>query len=378
MSVRRNSRGKWVTDILYHHTDGRTTRVQKVSPVQTRRACEEYERQVRLSLLDGSFGATRKEVPRLEDFAKDFMAGYVAANNGHREKRSKEGMLRLYLLPVMGRKRLNEIGAREIEGLRGGMLARGLGKKTVNHAVACLSKLLRWADETGELGGARLPRCRLYRTSHTTEFLTFEEAERLLEAAKKLNAEWYAMTLFALRTGLRYGELCEVRWYDLDLPDGKLNVSRAWSTGVLKCTKTGESRTIPLSPATVAMLREHRHLRGELVFCKEDGGRHIHRRYDVALKRICRRAGLRPISAHVLRHTYASHLTMRGVPLKVVQELLGHKSLAMTCRYSHLAPEVRNEAVAVLDLPACNPCATATWERGSGQEKSQKSQGLLA
>src|SRR5882762_7301135 len=68
--------------------------------------------------------------------------------------------------------------------------------------------------------------------------------------------------------------------------------------------------------------------------------------------RACKRAGLRPISWHVLRHTFASHLVMRGVPLKAVQELLGHATIEMTMRYAHLSPDARRDAVGVLDLPA--------------------------
>jgi site-specific recombinase XerD len=70
------------------------------------------------------------------------------------------------------------------------------------------------------------------------------------------------------------------------------------------------------------------------------------------LWRACKKAGLRMIGWHVLRHTFASHLAMRGVPLKAVQELLGHATIEMTMRYAHLAPTVKREAVAQLDLPA--------------------------
>jgi site-specific recombinase XerD len=64
-----------------------------------------------------------------------------------------------------------------------------------------------------------------------------------------------------------------------------------------------------------------------------------------------RRAGLRKIGWHVLRHTFASHLVMKGVPLKTVQELLGHATVEMTMRYAHLSSTVKHDAVAVLDLP---------------------------
>ena len=76
----------------------------------------------------------------------------------------------------------------------------------------------------------------------------------------------------------------------------------------------------------------------------EDTGksyRHLHR--------ICRKAGLRKIGWHVLRHTFASHLAMRGVPLRGIQELLGHASITMTMKYAHLSPDARRDYVQLLD-----------------------------
>jgi site-specific recombinase XerD len=70
------------------------------------------------------------------------------------------------------------------------------------------------------------------------------------------------------------------------------------------------------------------------------------------LWRACKRAGLRRIGWHVLRHTFASHLAMRGKPMKVIQELLGHATMEMTMRYAHLAPAVHRDAVAALDEPS--------------------------
>lgn len=80
------------------------------------------------------------------------------------------------------------------------------------------------------------------------------------------------------------------------------------------------------------------------------------------LWRACRKAGLRPIQWHACRHTFASHLVMRGVPLKAVQELLGHSTIQMTMRYAHLGPEVTRDAVNLLDKPVNGNVAMA---RGS-------------
>ena len=74
--------------------------------------------------------------------------------------------------------------------------------------------------------------------------------------------------------------------------------------------------------------------------------------------RACKRAGLGLAQWHVLRHSFASHLAMRGAPRKVVQELMGHGTIQMTMRYAHLYPEVAREHVMLLDSPSVS--------RGSG------------
>ena len=168
------------------------------------------------------------------------------------------------------------------------------------------------------------------------------------------------MIFLALRTGLRYGELSELRWTDVDLKNGRLMVRRSYSHGHVTTPKSGRQREIPLSDQTVTFLKKHRHLKSDLVFCKDDGERHIHRRRDVALKRCCRYAGLRKIGWHTLRHTFASHLAMKGVSLKSIQELLGHATMEMTMRYAHLSPEVNKTAMATLDDAPSDCKVTAT------------------
>ena len=100
----------------------------------------------------------------------------------------------------------------------------------------------------------------------------------------------------------------------------------------------------------LAALKGHRHLRGKLVFCAADGRMLTKNECKHPLWRACRRAGLRQVGWHMLRHTFASHLVMRGAPLKAVQELLGHASIEMTMRYAHLSPDARKDAVGLLDL----------------------------
>lgn len=79
-----------------------------------------------------------------------------------------------------------------------------------------------------------------------------------------------------------------------------------------------------------------------------------------AIEHACRKAGLRQVGWHALRHTFASHLAMRGAPLKAIQELLGHATIQMTMRYAHLSPDVSREAVRLLDRRGG---VAATWQQ---------------
>jgi len=186
------------------------------------------------------------------------------------------------------------------------------------------------------------------------DFFSFEEAERFLDAA---DPEWRPMFTLALRTGLRIGELRALRWDDVDLVAGRLVVRRCDWRGHLGTPKSGRNRELPLSGDALAALKTQRHLKGELVFCAEGGRAWKENEYKWPMWRACKKAGLRKISWHVLRHTFASHLVMKGVPLKAVQELMGHATIEMTLRYSHLSPEIGAERC------SCSIGMAIPWQR---------------
>jgi len=121
-----------------------------------------------------------------------------------------------------------------------------------------------------------------------------------------------------------------------------------------------------LPASAVDALKGHRHLRGPFVFCQENGQPLTDGLMKLPLQPALRQAGISReqgrIGWHYLRHTYGSHLAMRGVPLKVIQELMGHATIEMTMRYAHLAPEVRESAVQQLDRPVA-PTPRRTGQR---------------
>jgi len=360
MSVRRRSykdpeTGKvtesWMVDIKFQHPDGRVERVRKISPVNTRRGAEHYEREVRHRLLQGQSIQTSKEVepsrriPTFKTFSEEFISNYAMAHNKPSEIHNKKTMLNGHLIPAFGSRRLDAITTRDIEAYVANKLQSGLKPKSVNNQIAVLSRMFRIAKKWEILD--RTPEVTFLKVQLPEfDFLDFAESHRLIEGA---DPAWKAMIVLACRTGLRIGELRALRWQDVDLVAGKLTVRQAvWKTEI-GTPKGGRSREIPLSDDAKTVLLAHRHLRSKLVFCNGDGSMLTKEQLKHPLWRACTRAGLREIGWHVLRHTFASQLVMMGVPLKVVQELLGHADIQMTMRYAHLSPDVKRDSVKVLD-----------------------------
>ena len=193
------------------------------------------------------------------------------------------------------------------------------------------------------------PRLRSIKTDGDPEFdlLDFVEADRLIAAA---DPTWRPLIVTALRTGARIGELLALRWEDVDLKAARVTIRRTLWNGHEGSPKGGKSRTVPLGDDVLAALTAHCHLRGPHVFCTEDGGRLTHSMVKDVVPNACRRAGLaKRLTMHGLRHTFASHLVMRGVTLVAVKELLGHAQISTTMRYAHLAPSATRDAVRLLD-----------------------------
>ena len=288
----------------------------------------------------------------LRDFAADFTKTYVRTNNKPSEQKAKEKILRRYLLPTLGAHRLSDIRAKEIEALKAELLDRGLSRKTVNNALAVLGKILRYAHEIEVLKGA-VPRIRMLKVEKTKfSFLDFEQYDALLQIAKQ-EPEWYAAILLGGDAGLRFGEIRALKWEDWDRRADKLTIARSFWEDIEGTTKGWKLRTVPLTRRLSAALASIRHLRGPFVFGDaEEGGKQSPLTIETMrwhLPRLCTRAGLQPIGWHALRHTFCSHLALRGAPARVIQELAGHASLTTTLQYMHLVAGATDDAIALLE-----------------------------
>lgn len=211
---------------------------------------------------------------------------------------------------------------------------------TTNRELAFLKRVFNVAIADGktERNPARAVRLRKENNARV-RFLTDEEEQALREAIGE--AEWPTVAV-ALHTGLRQAEQFKLRWQDVDFGTGIITVARS---------KHGETRRVPMNDTVRAILTD-RFVRadGKFVFVSTtatalDACNYMRRVFVPAVKA----AGIENFHWHDLRHSFASRLTMAGVDLRTVQELMGHKTITMTLRYAHLSPAHQLDAVQKLN-----------------------------
>jgi integrase len=342
VSVKRRSDGRWRVDVVVKIG---SVRHRERAAAATQAAGHKLEREIRARLARGE--VTTEKAPTFEAWGHEFLAVYPASNNKASEQHAKKRIFELHLCPYFGAIAIDRIDVERIEKFKAAQLTaeQPTAPKTLNNRLTVLRKMLSVAHEWGKL--SRAPKVKMVKVPPPEfRFLAFEEAERLVASAAQ---EWRAMVLVALRTGLRRGELLALRWEDVNLAAATIKVQRSVWKNIEGPTKSNRVRTVPLSPEALATMRElpTRFAKG---YVFGDG----RTRLTVgALKwplyAACDGAGIARAGWHVLRHTFASHLAMRGVMVKAIQELLGHSDIKTTLMYAHLSPAIGESAVSLLD-----------------------------
>jgi integrase len=221
----------------------------------------------------------------------------------------------------------------------------------VNNVLTVLSVLLKKAVEWTVIDQMPCTIRLLKVQKPSMGFYDFDEYERLIEAAKNSGAVPHLITLLGGDAGLRCGEIIGLEWSDVDFTKRQICVQRSEWRGHVTAPKSGRLRYVPMTTRLTAELREHRHLKSARVLCQDDGSP---LKQDVVgdhVRRAARRANVGVSGAHRLRHTFCSHLAMRGAPARAIQELAGHQDLITTQRYMHLSPAAIEGAIRLLEQP---------------------------
>jgi len=270
---------------------------------------------------------------------------YSAWMTGRQKSARIKGYLIGQLKRVFGDLPLRRFNTLIVEKLQTDLIARGLKPASANKMLNVLkhmfTKAVEWEMVESEVS-KRVHKIKLLRDEgKRLRYLSKEECQKLITVCNDRRLKHLRpIIITALNTGMRRGEILSLTWDQVDLRHGFI---------LLNVTKNGERREIPINQTLRETLQGlTRRLDTPYVFHDPITGK-PYKDIKHSFTSACKKAGINNFHFHDLRHTFASHLVMAGVDITTVKELLGHKTLSMTLRYSHLAPAHKVKAVHILD-----------------------------
>jgi site-specific recombinase XerD len=327
----------------------------------SRRVAREVAEKKRIAALEGKlverpvkspvFGQYDATTRRFSGAVREYLDYYKQNHKTRSAGRAEYAMIPL--CAAFNAKRLDQISPFQIESYKMQRKSEDFADATVNRELACLKNFFSMAITWGWTRDNPVRQVKLFRENNARlRWLSLEEEDALLEHCDQ---RLRTFVTAAVDTGFRANELRSLQWQDVDFKQGNITVHSGY-------TKNGEPRTNPMTPRLEQTLIEWKNATNggnqDRVFGAYG--------YRSPFERAKKLANLgQDVVFHSLRHTYISRLTMGGVDIRTVQELAGHKTITMTMRYAHLAPEHKRRAIAVLDreVPTFSPTQPMVVER---------------
>lgn len=298
-----------------------------------RKAAEQALAIRKAEILQGRFNYKKdKGKDLLSDFAQTYLAEYSRVN-----KRSYERDISSVkaLTKFFGNKKLNEIQPFDIERYKT-QREKEVAKASINRELACLKHMYTMAIKWSKADTNPVKEVKFFKENNQSlRILTGGEEKRLLACASD---HLKPIIIMAVNSGMRRNEILGLTWDKINFENKYIIVAH---------TKNNEYRIIPMNNYLESVLKRVKR-DSQYVFCKPDGS--SYGAIKTAFNNAVRRSGIAKCRFHDLRHTFASRLVMRGVDLVTVQQLMGHKTIKMTMRYSHPTPDHKRWAVEALTV----------------------------
>ena len=314
----------WYVDFSH---DGRRIRKK----VGSKKDAENALAAVKADLLRGEYKFRIDRKVRFEDFAKEYLE-YAKVN---KRSWSRDEVIIRKNLSYFNDMLLSKINPRHIEEYKKLRLEK-VKPGTVNRELTCLKYMFTVAEKFGKFDGKNpVKQVKfLQQRQYEMKILDRNEIKRLIDAS---TGYLRAMIIMALNTGMRKGEIFNLKWNSVDFVDNYIYV---------KETKSNVMRKIPMNFVVRSTLKEIKR-ESDFVFASPKTGKHFTGTLH-SFKTACKNAGINNLRFHDLRHTAATFMVMGGIDLVTVSQILGHSTIQMTMRYAHPTPENKRKAVDVL------------------------------
>lgn len=292
-----------------------------------------------------------KEQEKSNQTFKDFFHEKYIPASLHKKQytiNNEKSLFRNWIEPEIGHLPFNKITNFNLEKIKKKMTDKGRSERSMQYCFALVRQVWNYARTNG-ITTDTFPKVKLKKFDNKRlRFFSREEASLLLAELKTRSQQVHDMALLSLHTGARAGEIFSLTWGSVDLENGVLTA---------KDTKSGKTRFLYLTNETKAMLEKKHNGQPthELVFPDRNGERivFISASFDRALEKLGFNNGIKDrrdkATFHTLRHTFASWHVQNGTDLYTVKELLGHSTIALTERYSHLRPEGLKQTTALFN-----------------------------
>ena len=288
----------------------------------------------------------RKNAQTLNDLFDQYIEW---AKSNKKSWRDDQSYYNRHVRPALGSKRVKTLKALDFEKIKTQKLEEGKAPQTVTHILQVCRHCINFAIKhelvtnfINPLSGGRVKMPSV--DNARLAFLSKGQAKQLLEILNEShNRNAYHLTVFCLFTGARFSEVATLTWRDINTNTGMIFFSK---------TKNGNERHISITEpirTSLAELAQFKQSDNDLIIKAKAGAyKRMPKEFERAVEAVIEGNNMLPaqhkITAHSLRHTHASWLAMAGLDILHIKEQLGHKTLEMTMRYSHLIPNKRHEA----------------------------------
>lgn len=333
--TRETKQGRVRYYIDYRDQSGKRKR-EVVKNAQTRsEAVLALQRKVAES-FDNDYSPNRTKKLNFTEISELYLENYSKPNK--KSWKCDYYNLEAHLKPFFGKLELNNITPLLIEKYRAERLKTGVEKSTTNRELALLKKMFNLAIDWGYLKENPVRKVKIYSEKDNIKerVLSEEEEKKLL---KESTDHLKPIIITALNTGMRRGEVLNLKWDQVNLKERFILVLN---------TKSSKRRIVPINDLLYEVLHDlKKSTDSDYVFPNPETGKPL-KTVRRGFENACRRAGIKNMRFHDLRHTFGSRLIREGVDIVTVQNLLGHHSITITQRYTHTNSDQTRNAVACL------------------------------